>query len=279
MPYDHDEMLSRLDEVLDSSGMQTGAFESYEPGFGETVDHELHAAIEVDRVIGPLTEHETEIARAAWDELTAESDLPGWFDELVTVGEMARRSGSTRAEVEAALDGAKRNHSLPLCDAFGASFSSMIDALATAGSTAEEVREAFLDMSRARPTEPAPRDDAIDALEYVVSHVQRVYATGDVMQAHTADQQERITERRQRMDLLMRRMACRLDITPEILGLNDDQRRRADSSDERASAVAAENAPLDPRYYNLVRAFCTRDQIEATMIPGHVSPRGPDPSC
>lgn len=104
------ELLARLDAVLDdpTAGQTATDGPLYHDLRGEGLlpTRPQPAAPEVDNPIrrGPEDTAWLKVAERAWADLTGETELPGWFDELATIGEVARRSGHTRAEVKAAID-------------------------------------------------------------------------------------------------------------------------------------------------------------------------------
>jgi len=98
-------------DVLDNADAgQTMAY-----GEEETVDR----SIDPSSVDNPIAPDDTwlPIARAGWESLTGEEQLPDWFDDLTTIGEISRRLDKPRADVKAALDSANANAacSCPLC--------------------------------------------------------------------------------------------------------------------------------------------------------------------
>ncbi len=102
MSYTSEEIAAKIDAVLDGCG--DGQHNS-DPGDCITTDPTIDPT-SVDTPLGADHDWQT-VAVKAWEALTGEPELPGWFDDLTTVGEMARRSGKDRAEVRAALDAAR----------------------------------------------------------------------------------------------------------------------------------------------------------------------------
>lgn len=117
------ELLARLDSVLgDASAGQTAGDLATGSDWADArrleIDQHNGGLLptgpqpDLPHVDNPIRRgpHDTtwmDVAEQAWADLTGETELPEWFDDLATIGEVARRSGHTRAEVKAAIDHAR----------------------------------------------------------------------------------------------------------------------------------------------------------------------------
>lgn len=98
---DDEAMDALFAEVLDGGGMQDGGY-GPDPN-GASRDPSIDPG-SVDAALGSMGASWVGVAAMAWARLTGEGDLPEWFDDLTTIGEIVRRTGKTRDEVTEALD-------------------------------------------------------------------------------------------------------------------------------------------------------------------------------